>query len=281
MWQFLGGGFFVPRTGEGSRPGLQPLMRNLDQADQHMFRAAKQNKIFQDVVNQIQEAILNGKFKPGDVLPSERELKEMLQVSRGTLREALRVLEQKGLIQIKLGVGGGAVVQDISLEPVSESLARLIRHQKVSLAHLAEFRSGVEGEVAALAAQRVTPDDIKDLENLLQRTRHFSEQGQHKSQEFLEADKQVHLKLAEITGNPIHHFVHLSVHDNIGRYYERYLTMDDSEMLENFQDLERIVQAVALGHSEEARRLAVDHVYRFSSYMQNSLLSGDRSVRSS
>lgn len=244
-----------------------------------MFRPARQNKVFQDVVDQIEEAILSRQLKPGDVLPAERELKEMLQVSRGTLREAFRVLEEKGLIDIKLGTGGGAVIKDPSYEPVSESLARLIRHQKVSLAHLAEFRSGVEGEVAALAAQRATPDDIKVLENLLQRTRHFKEQGQDVSQEFLEADMQVHLKLAEIAGNPIYHFVHLSVHDNIGRYYERYLTMDDSEMLENFQDLESIVQAVAKGHSEEARRLAVDHVYRFSSYMQNSLLPRGRSVR--
>ena len=72
-----------------------------------MFRAAKQSRIFQDIVDQIQEAILDGRFKAGDMLPSERELKEMFQTSRGTLREALRVLEQKGLIEIKLGVGGG------------------------------------------------------------------------------------------------------------------------------------------------------------------------------
>ena len=54
------------------------------------FRAARQNRIFQDIVEQIQEAILSGQFKPGDVLPSERELKEMFQTSRGTLREADR-----------------------------------------------------------------------------------------------------------------------------------------------------------------------------------------------
>ena len=76
-----------------------------------LFRAAKQNRIFQDVVEQIQEAIIEGHLKVGDRLPPERELKEMLQTSRSTLREALRVLEQKGLIEIKLGMGGGAVVK--------------------------------------------------------------------------------------------------------------------------------------------------------------------------
>ncbi len=60
------------------------------------FRKAKQSRIFQDVVNQIQEAILDGHLNAGDKLPSERELGEMLGTSRGTLREALRVLEPKG-----------------------------------------------------------------------------------------------------------------------------------------------------------------------------------------
>ena len=72
-----------------------------------MFQAAKQTKVFQDVVEQIQEAILDGRLTAGQTLPAERELKEMLSISRGTLREALRVLEHKGLIEIKLGVGRG------------------------------------------------------------------------------------------------------------------------------------------------------------------------------
>ena len=86
-----------------------------------LFRKAKQSRIFQDVVDQIQGAILDGQIKPGDKLPAERELGEMLGTSRGTLREALRVLEQKGLIEIRLGVGGGAIVKD----PSDERIARI------------------------------------------------------------------------------------------------------------------------------------------------------------
>ena len=87
-----------------------------------MFQAAKQTKVFQDVVEQIQEAIFDGRLKTGETLPAERELKTMFNVSRGTLREALRVLEQKGLIGIRLGVGGGAFVKDASYDNVSQSL---------------------------------------------------------------------------------------------------------------------------------------------------------------
>ncbi|MBN2123894.1 MAG: FadR family transcriptional regulator, partial [Deltaproteobacteria bacterium] len=116
-----------------------------------MFRKAKQNRIFEDVVEQIQEAVLEGRLEPGSKLPSERDLREMFNTSRGTLREALRVLEQKGLISIKTGVTGGAVVNALTTSKVSESLDLLIRYQKVSLSDLAEFREGVEGIVAGLA----------------------------------------------------------------------------------------------------------------------------------
>jgi DNA-binding FadR family transcriptional regulator len=62
-----------------------------------MFKHAKQNRAFEDVINQIQEAIIQGGPKPGDKLPGERKLREMFEVSRGTLRVALRVLEVRGL----------------------------------------------------------------------------------------------------------------------------------------------------------------------------------------
>ena len=245
-----------------------------------MFRAAKQNKIFQDVVDQIQEAILEGKLKPGDVLPSERELKEMLQVSRGTLREALRVLEQKGLIHIKLGVGGGAVVQDASYEPVSESLALLIRHQKVSLTHLAEFRAGMEGEAAAHAARRISSAEAEYLRSLMDQAAACIGRSEDHTQAFLEADKAIHLYLAAITRNPISMFVHKSVHENIDRYYDQFLVMDVQTMQENVQDLRNIVEAVVSGDAAKARQLAIDHVYRFTVYMQGVLSQNQNGLSS-
>lgn len=234
-----------------------------------MFRAAKQNRIFQDIVEQIQEIILSGQLQPGEMLPSERELKEKMEVSRGTLREALRVLEQKGLIEIKLGVGGGAVVRDVSFDQVNESLALLIRHQKIALNHLAEFREGVEGRVAALAAEKAAPADVNNLRQLLNEAHRFVCQGKKYEKNFIEVDKKVHLLLAEITGNPIYISLHHTVHDNIDRYYENFLSMEDREMEENYQDLCDIVNAVENGATDEARDLAKKHVLRFNHYMEN------------
>ena len=234
-----------------------------------MFQTAKQTKIFQDVVGQIQEAILDGRLKTGDTLPSERQLKEMFNISRGTLREALRVLEQKGLIEIKLGVGGGSVVKDVNADQISESLGLLIRSQKVSLNHLAEFREDVEGIVAARAAGRRSNTDILGLKEFLAKARKCIEGGTSQRDAFIEIDKQIHMTLARIAENPIYISVLHSVHDNIHRYYDQFLPMDGPELQENYQDLCNLVKAVEKGQADYARRLARDHVHRFNQYMRS------------
>ena len=251
-----------------------------------MFQTAKQTKIFQDVVEQIQEAILDGRLKAGDTLPAERELKEMFNISRGTLREALRVLEQKGLIEIKLGVGGGSVVKAVDTAQIIESLGLLIRSQKVSLNHLAEFREDVEGIVAANAASAAyvasasraagasretgtsTVEQIQELKQLLEEARKCVEQGTSCRNEFIEIDKQIHLKLAQIAGNPIYTSILHSIHDNIHRYYDRFLSMEERELQENYKDLCNIVRAAEAGDAGEARKFAQEHVQRFNSYMK-------------
>ena len=232
-----------------------------------MFQAAKQTKVFQDVVEQIQEAIFEGRLETGQTLPAERELKTMFNISRGTLREALRVLEQKGLIEIKLGVGGGSVVKAVDTAQISESLGLLIRSQKVSLNHLAQFREDVEGIIAAHAAQWHRPNDITKLKKLLIQARECVEKGSSRRDAFINIDKQIHMTLAEITGNPIYISVLHSIHDNIHRYYDRFLSMEKRELEENYQDLCEIIKAIENGQVEQARELARQHVKRFNRYM--------------
>ena len=234
-----------------------------------MFQTAKQTKVFQDVVAQIQDAILDGRLKTGDTLPSERQLKDMFNISRGTLREALRVLEQKGLIEIKLGVGGGSVVKDLTADQVSEGLALLIRSQKVSLNHLAEFREDVEGFVAARAAANRSAADISILTELLNQAGKCIEAGPSQRETFLEIDKRIHMTLAQVAANPLYMSVLHSVHDNIHRYYDEFLSMDKRELQENYRDLCDLVHAVEKGQSDRARRLARNHVRRFNKYMKS------------
>ncbi len=232
------------------------------------FRKAKQSRIFQDVVNQIQGAILDGHLNAGDKLPSERELGEMLGTSRGTLREALRVLEQKGLIEIRLGVDGGAIVTDPGGKQITESLAMLIRSQKISLRHLAEFREDVEGTVTGMAAERATEDDIRHLQNLLKEAKACWEASGEQWQEFMQVDEKVHMFMAHISGNLIYEFILKTIHDNIHIYYDRYLPWGPKELNENYNDLCQLVAALADNDTERAVKVAREHVRRFNSYMQ-------------
>lgn len=233
-----------------------------------MFKQVKQNRVFQDIIDQIQEAILQGRLKAGDKLPAERELKEMFKTSRGTLREALRALEQKGLITIKTGVYGGAVVKAMTTQQVSESLSFLIQYQRVSLRHLAEFREGVEGIVAGLAAERAKKDDIGRLKHLLYKAKEQLDQGISHWDEFIHIDNSLHMALAEIAGNPVYESVLRTVHDNINRYYDWFLPKEERILQENYQDLCAIVKAVEEGKASKARQLVQDHVDRFNLFME-------------
>lgn len=233
-----------------------------------MFREAKQNRIFQDVVQQIQDAILEGRLKPGDKLPPEREMKEMFRSSRGTLREALRILEQKGLITIKTGVAGGAVVNSLTTDQISENLDLLIRYQKVSLRDLAEFREGVEGIVAGLAVERAKSEDIQYLKKLLADAKGHLDEGTCDWDNFIHVDNQLHMALAHIAGNPIYESILKTIYDNIHRYFDQFLTREEGLLRENYQDLCEIVEAVENRQAAQAHLLVQNHVYRFNRLME-------------
>ena len=231
------------------------------------FRAARQNRIFQDIVEQIQEAILSGQYQPGEVLPPERELRETFQTSRGTLREALRVLEQKGLIEIRLGVNGGAFVKGSISEPITESLGLMLRYRKISLVHLNEFREDVEGIVTARAAERAEESDIRKLDDLLTQAAKIVNSAGQGWLEFLEIDKQFHREVARISRNPIYIFMHNVIHSNIQAYYDEFLPSNEEILKENFRDLSDILEAIKQRNGNHACTLVQSHVRRFYEHM--------------
>lgn len=234
-----------------------------------MFQKTNQHRVFQDLVNQIEGAILDGRLKVGDKLPPQRELVEMFQTSRASLREALRVLEQKGLIDIKLGVSGGAVIKAVDTKPVTESLALLIQHQKVSLEELAEFREGVEGNVAALAARRATHAEIVKLKDLLENARECVRTGVVAWEKFCGVDNAIHVAIAAASGNSVYGFVLRVVHGNIQKYYEAHPLKDERILKENYDDLCEIVQALEKKQATAVKSLVQGHVRRFNRYMLN------------
>ncbi len=241
-----------------------------------MFQKAKQNRIFQNVVAQIQEAILSGDLEAGDTLPPERALREMFQISRGTLREALRVLEQRGLIEIRLGVSGGTVVKALTTREVSRSLDLLIRYLRVSLRDLAEFREGVEGIVAGLAVERATAEDITELKGLLNEAEKHISKGASGWEDFIRLDNKLHMTLARIAGNPIYKSVLQTIYDHIHRYFDRFLPREEKIIRQNYRDLCEIVSAVEEGEASRAYMLVQNHVYQFNRIMEE-MAAGEES----
>jgi DNA-binding FadR family transcriptional regulator len=239
-----------------------------------IFHKVSENRRFQDVVQQIEEAIIDGRLSCGDVLPPERDLKEIFNISRNTLREALRVLEDRGLIEIKVGFRGGAVVSKLSTQKASETLAFLIRSEVVSFDHLAEFRQDIEGGVASLAAQRATDEDIKSLKNLAREAYQcISVHGQNQNK-FLTIDEKFHITLAKISRNPVYFLIIKSIHANIHNYYkkyllDKYLLMDENELDENYQYFCDIIDALEKKQINEAKILSENHVLRHSRKRRN------------
>jgi GntR family transcriptional repressor for pyruvate dehydrogenase complex len=126
------------------------------------FQPVKTGKISERIARQIKDTILSGAIKSGDRLPPERELVERFQASRISIREALKNLEASGLLTIK--PGSGVFVSELNSKLMSESLASILRIKKVSMDELAEARMILEPNIAKLACDRVTPQDLQKLE---------------------------------------------------------------------------------------------------------------------
>lgn len=116
------------------------------------------------LADDLRERILRGEFPEGTALPPERELVAQTRMSRTTVREALRILEVQGLVQIRTGRAGGAFVQRPGQESIASTVSLLIRGRQVRLAALLETREAVEPACAQLAAKYRTDTDIEALE---------------------------------------------------------------------------------------------------------------------
>ena len=189
-------------------------------------------------------------------------------MSRGTLREALRTLEQKGLVRMKTGTAGGAIVRAVDTKLVSESLDLLLRYQKISLKELAEFREAVEGVVAAKAAQKATPKDVRTLRAFLRSIRDSLDAEHLDWQGVVREDNRFHFHLAKITGNRIFESVVQTIYENISPYFERFLSHERKLMERIYEDLLRILEAIERRDSDRARMLVHNHVRYFNRRME-------------
>jgi GntR family transcriptional regulator, transcriptional repressor for pyruvate dehydrogenase complex len=148
------------------------------------------------LAEELREAILAGKLDDGEVLPSEREMAGQADVSRGSVREALRALEAEGLIEVRSGRNGGAVVRVPGPESLGRPVAAFIRGAGLDDRPLAETLLVLEPPIAAIAAQKRTEEDLERLRDITDRLEAADDHGDRVA---LNADW--HVAIGEATHN--------------------------------------------------------------------------------
>jgi len=232
------------------------------------FSKMVQVKSYQHIVDQIQSAICEGTLEKGDKLPSEMKLKDVFSTSRGTVREALRVLEQKGLVSIRTGVKGGATVKEVNTEAMSDNMGLLIRHQKVSLQHLAELREFLEGYAAEKAARLNDAAGIVTLKSIIREIGEHVQTEPGGLEEFNRLDAKFHRQIAKMADNPLIEANLRTIHENIHVYFQSYMPFSRKVLEDDFQDLRDIAAAVEKGDSSAAGEAARQHIAKFSKLME-------------
>ena len=182
------------------------------------FRQVKRARLYEEVAEQIKQAIFNGQLAPGDSLPSERELGEMFGVGRPTIREALRILNVMGLIDISAGIRGSTVRKaDLTqyLETIREHLSYLIDVDENSIQNLWEVRKYVELGIAHSVARNASDEDFDALESLLLEM----EACETDIKGYFSVAVEFHQKLALASGNSIFYIIWNMFHDVLLKGY--------------------------------------------------------------
>lgn len=223
-------------------------------------------QIYKEVALQIEEAILLKKLNIGDRLPSERDLAKNFDVSRRTLRESLRVVEQKGLVEIR---PAGAFIVMETKEKFSQSLALAIKTQKLSWNDIAQFRGEIEENIILRALQNATNEDIQSLKKITVKMQAMVDQKKiFEWEKYLNLDKQFHLCLADIAGNPIYNLILRTFLDNLGIYYEAYRDKEHEFSFDNLNNLKSIVSAIQKKDEKAAQKLIRKHFELGTAYME-------------
>lgn len=161
-----------------------------------MYQAVHAGRLYEQIVAQIEQRILDGEIKVGDQLPPERELAEQFGVSRTAVREAVKALREKGLVQVQ--PGRGTFITDGTSRAMRHSLGLMAKFGGVeSSRNLVEVREILEPEIAALAASRANDEQIAALHRAVE----TMDTALTDAETFIEADLDFHLALADATQN--------------------------------------------------------------------------------
>lgn len=235
-----------------------------------IFTPVLRGKVCDDVASQIEAAILSGKIQPGDRLPSERELQVQFHTSRGAVREALRSLSQKGLIEVKKGAKGGAYIKRVEVSKASESLALLLQQQCIDLKFVIEFRESIDRTVTELAIARASKEEKAELLEKSTILEAILQEPKPDMEAVFELDRELNMLLVKMSKNPVYEWIALTVQLGLGSY--DHALYEDPEFREktagNWKDTAR---EIALGEPLKALSYIGYHYVMLQRCLEDSL----------
>lgn len=216
-------------------------------------RKTPTRKVHEKVAEQIRILIEKKGLKEGEQLPSERDLSQSLKVSRHSVREAIRKLEQQDILQTRTG-SGTYIYKNIQHEFVMNSLAGVVIQQENKIQDIIEFRMMIEPQIASLASQNATEGDLLYLEEILHRQNNAKD-----SIESTSWDSEYHLGLARATGNMVLLNLILKMNDIIYIYRESIYQSTERSNRSYFGHL-KILEAIRSGNPERSAETMREHL---------------------
>jgi GntR family transcriptional repressor for pyruvate dehydrogenase complex len=230
------------------------------------FAPVKRRRAFEDIIVQIENAIHEGRLTVGDRLPPERELAEIFQVSRASVREALRVLEAFGVLSARRGTGAdsGSILSAENESPLSGLLRLYASLLQMPMEDLLDVRVALEMLTARRAAERAVPEDIERLTALI-----GSMESSTRPEEFLTLDTEFHVTLARASGNSVAPLIMGALRDAIAhQMLLAFKALEESgkwasERGSLSRDHARLLQTVASKDPDAAAEAVGRHVHDF------------------
>jgi GntR family transcriptional regulator, transcriptional repressor for pyruvate dehydrogenase complex len=224
----------------------------------------RKTKVYEKIAHQIQRLIRDGLLKPGDKLPPERELAEMFQVSRSSLRDAIRALELMGLVEPRQGEG--TVVLAPSSEALINPLAAALLHERELVSDLLEFREMIEPALAKRAATYASPEDLEHLEDILRRQKEKVDRGELA----IEEDSEFHYAIASAARNGVVLRVLDAFMDLLRESREQSLQVE-GRLQKSLEGHQRIFQAIQRHDSSTAETAMRKHIEEIEGIVLNKM----------
>lgn len=200
----------------------------------NFFLPVKAGRAVEEVILQLEAAIIENKIAPGEKLPSEREMQVQFKTGRGVIREALQVLKQKDLVEIKKGARGGAFVKNVEVVKISESLSLFLKQNNIPPQSIVEFRQTIDNTISTLAIARGEKSEKEKLVSTATRLKELVLRNEPDMEPIIELDRELNTIFVKMTKNPVFEWVMRALQSGFSSY--DYALYQDAEFRKKAAD---------------------------------------------